>query len=101
MQMLGHAHQTGALHINAGETDAVLFFDAGEITHAECGSLFGDEAVIHILKSCVHGGAGVYKFTYGTTSAQRTVLRSATDLMLDAMREFDESSRDMADTEAL
>ena len=36
MQMLGHAHQTGALHINAGETDAVLFFDAGEITHAEC-----------------------------------------------------------------
>jgi hypothetical protein len=38
---------------------------------------------------------------YGTTSTQRTVLRSATDLMLDAMREFDESSRDMADKEAL
>jgi CheY-like chemotaxis protein len=102
MQMLGHAHQTGALHINAGETDAVLFFDAGEITHAECGSLFGDEAVIHILKSCVHGGAGVYKFVYGTTSAQRTVLRSATDLMLDAMREYDESAanRDSADSSA-
>ncbi len=101
MQMLGHAHQTGALHINAGETDAVLFFDAGEITHAECGNLFGDEAVIHIIKSCVQGGAGVYKFVYGTASAQRTVLRSATDLMLDAMREYDESSRDMADKEAL
>jgi CheY-like chemotaxis protein len=92
MQMLGHAHQTGALHINAGETDAVLFFDAGEITHAECGSLFGDEAVIHILKSCAQGGSGVYKFVYGTCSAQRTVLRSATDLMLDAMREFDEAA---------
>jgi len=38
MQMLGHAHQTGALHINAGETDGVLFYDAGEITHAECGN---------------------------------------------------------------
>jgi CheY-like chemotaxis protein len=100
MQMLGHAHQTGALHINAGETDAVLFFDAGEITHAECGSLFGDEAVIHILKGCVQGGSGVYKFAYGTTSPQRTVLRSATDLMLDAMREFDEGERDMADREA-
>jgi CheY-like chemotaxis protein len=91
IQMLGHAHQTGALHINAGETDALLFFDAGEITHAECGALFGDEAVIHILKS-VHNGAGVYKFVYGATSAQHTVLRSATDLMLDAMREFDESN---------
>jgi predicted nucleic acid-binding Zn-ribbon protein len=98
--MLGHAHQTGALHINAGETDAVLFFDAGEITHAECGNLFGDEAVIHILKSCVQGGAGVYKFVYGASSAQRTVLRTATDLMLDAMREFDEDVRDMADKEA-
>jgi CheY-like chemotaxis protein len=100
MQMLGHAHQTGALHINAGETDAVLFYDAGELAHAECGSLFGDEAVIHILKNCVNGGEGVYKFVYGATSPQRTVLRSATDLMLDAMREYDEGTRDMADKEA-
>jgi CheY-like chemotaxis protein len=94
MQMLSHAHQTGALTINAGETDAVLFFDAGEITHAECGALFGDEAVLHILKSCVQCGNGVYKFVYGATSAQRTVLRSATDLMLDAMREYDEGEHD-------
>ncbi|HEY2459457.1 MAG TPA: response regulator [Candidatus Acidoferrum sp.] len=100
VQMLGHAHQTGALHINAGDTDAVLFFDAGEITHAECGNLFGDEAVVHIIKSCVQGGSGVYKFVYGTTSAQHTVLRSATDLMLDAMREYDEGAHDMADKEA-
>src|SRR5690349_4630830 len=93
LQMLGHAHQTGALHINAGVTDALLFFDAGIITHAECGNLFGDEAVVHILKSCVRG-SGVYKFVYGTSSTQHTVLRSATDLMLDAMREYDDSARD-------
>ena len=101
MQMLGHAHQTGALHINAGETDAVLFFDAGQVIHAECGNLFGDEAVIHILKNCVESNSGVYKFVYGITSPQRTVLRSATDLMLDAMREYDEISHDTADKEAL
>jgi CheY-like chemotaxis protein len=106
LQMLGQARQTGALHINAAATDAVLFFDAGTITHAECGSLFGDEAVIHIVKSCIQGGAGVYKFVYGATAAQQTVLRSATDLMLDAMREYDESAQDlahnnMADKEAL
>jgi CheY-like chemotaxis protein len=90
LQMLGQARQTGALHINAGATDAVLFFDAGNIAHAECGSLFGDEAVIHIVKSCIHGGEGVYKFVYGATTPRTTVLRSATDLMLDAMREYDE-----------
>src|SRR6516225_10794935 len=94
MQMLGHAHQTGALHINSGDTDALLFFDAGAITHAECGSLFGDEAVIHILKSCMRNNSGVYKFVYGSASTQNTVLRSATDLMLDAMREIDESTHE-------
>jgi hypothetical protein len=52
------------------------------------------------LKGCVQGGSGVYKFAYGTISPQRTVLRSATDLMLDAMREFDEGERDLADKEA-
>ena len=81
-----------------------MFYDGGEITHAECGSLFGDEAVIHILKNCVRCGSGVYKFIYGAASAQRTVLRSATDLMLDAMREFDETERtgsnELADKEA-
>src|SRR5579863_1665381 len=93
LQMLGQARQTGALHINAGATDAVLFFDAGNINHAECGSLFGDEAVIHIVKSCIRGD-GVYKFVYGASTPRTTVLRSATDLMLDAMREYDESSLD-------
>jgi CheY-like chemotaxis protein len=97
LQMLGHARQTGALHINAGATDAVLFFDAGNINHAECGSLFGDEAVIHIVKSCIHGGEGVYKFVYGATTPRTTVLRSATDLMLDAMREYDESALNSPD----
>jgi CheY-like chemotaxis protein len=95
LQMLGQARQTGALHINAGATDAVLFFDAGNINHAECGSLFGDEAVIHIVKSCIQGGEGVYKFVYGATTPRTTVLRSATDLMLDAMREYDESANDI------
>jgi len=96
MQMLGHAHQTGALHINSGDTDALLFFDAGTVTHAECASLFGDEAVIHILKSCMRNNSGVYKFVYGSSSAKHTVLRSATDLMLDAMREIDESTHESA-----
>ncbi len=91
IQMLGQAHQTGALHLNAGETDGVIFFDAGNLMHAECGTLFGDEAVYHMVKNCHRRVEGVYKFVYGATAAQRTVLRSATDLLLDALREFDEA----------
>ncbi|HKO04996.1 MAG TPA: DUF4388 domain-containing protein [Candidatus Acidoferrales bacterium] len=94
LQMLGQARQTGALHINAAGVDGIIFFDAGEMTHAECDTLFGDEAVIHILKVCQQAPSGVYKFAYGSAALHRTVLRSATDLMLDAMREFDEAARD-------
>jgi CheY-like chemotaxis protein len=91
IQMLGQAHQTGALHINAGEIDGVIFMDGGKITHAECGALFGDEAVYQMVKKCHHRAEGVYKFVYGATAAQRTVLRTATDLLLDALREYDEA----------
>jgi DNA-binding response OmpR family regulator len=94
IQMLNQARQTGALNINAGDTDGVIYFDGGELSHAECGVLFGDEAVIYILKSCEGAGEGVYKFVYGTTATQHTVLRSATDLMLDAMRELDEAANE-------
>ena len=94
IQMLGQARQTGALHINAVDADGIIFFEGGEITHAEGGVLFGDEAVTQIVATCQGAVKGVYKFVYGATATQRTVLRSATDLLLDAMREFDESQRD-------
>jgi CheY-like chemotaxis protein len=99
IQMLGQSRQTGALHVNAGETDGIIFFEAGEIFHAECGTYFGDEAVTEIVKTCHAAEKGVYKFVYGATATQRTVLRSATDLLLDAMREFDEDERDEIEKE--
>ncbi len=94
IQMLGQASQTGALHVNAGEIDAIIFFDGGALTHAECGNLFGDEAVVAIVKNCYGASQGVYKFVYGSTAAKRSVLRSAADLMLDAMREYDEQQHE-------
>ncbi|HWG58127.1 MAG TPA: DUF4388 domain-containing protein [Candidatus Acidoferrales bacterium] len=99
IQMLGQAHQSGALHVNASEADGIIFFEGGQIVHAECEALFGDEAVTQIVKTCHAAVHGVYKFIYGAAAAQRTVLRSATDLLLDAMREFDEDQRDQAEKE--
>jgi CheY-like chemotaxis protein len=101
IQMLGQARQTGALHVNATESDGIVFFEGGEIVHAECGTLFGDEAVTQIVKACQGKSCGIYKFVYGGSAAQRTVLRSATDLLLDALREFDEGQRDEVEKESL
>ena len=99
IQMLDQGRQTGALHVNAGETDAVMFFESGEIHHAECGKLTGEEAVIQIIKECQQTAMGSYKLVTGTIANERTVHRRATDLLLDAMREFDEAQRELAERE--
>ncbi len=91
IQMLSHSRQTGALHVNAGDIDGIIFFDAGDIVHAESGDLVGDDSVVAIVKSCSQQESGVYKFVPGATATTRTVMRSATELMLDAFRELDES----------
>jgi DNA-binding response OmpR family regulator len=93
VQMLVHSRQAGALHINTGSIDGIIFFDGGDLSHAESGELAGDDAVVHIVKNCNGAEAGVYKFVPGVTATTRTVLRSATDLMLDALRELDEGEQ--------
>ncbi|MDT8070650.1 MAG: DUF4388 domain-containing protein [Terriglobia bacterium] len=90
IQMLGHSRQSGALHVNAGDVDGIIFLDGGDVLHAEVGDVVGDEAVVHIVKACNNAEKGVYKFVPGDTATTRTVLKSATELMLDALREVDE-----------
>jgi hypothetical protein len=91
VQMLSQSRQTGALHINSQRIDGVLFFDLGAISHAESGDLVGDDAVIQIVKLSNNVSEGVYKFVPGATAATRTVLRSATELLLESLRELDEA----------
>lgn len=91
LQMLAHSRQTGSLYVNAGVVDGIVFFLNGNITHAESGDLIGDRAVVHIVKRCNGVDAGNYKFLPGESAATRTVLRSATELMLEALRELDEA----------
>ena len=90
IQMLGHSRQTGVLYVNAGAIDGIIFLLAGDVIHAEAGDIVGDDAVVHIVKACNDVDYGVYKFVPGSTAATRTVLRSVTELMLEALREIDE-----------
>jgi CheY-like chemotaxis protein len=99
LQMLAHSRQTGALYVNAGSVDGIVFFENGAITHAEIGDRIGDEAVVEIVK-CSNGiETGSYKFVPGESATTRTVLRSATELMLEALRELDEAAQEDANAE--
>jgi len=88
--MLGHSRQSGVLYVNAGEVDGIIFLLGGDVIHAEAGECVGDQAVIHIVKACNGVDQGVYKFVPGNTASTRTILRSVTELMLEALREIDE-----------
>jgi len=92
VQMLCHSRQSGALHVNTREVDGIIFFDGGDISHAEAGDLIGDDAVVQIVKCCNGEETGVYKFVPGAAAGTRTVLRGATELMLEALREVDEDA---------
>jgi len=94
IQVLSQSRQTGGLHINADATDGIIFFDAGDIIHAESGQLAGDDAIIQLVKSCYLTKDGVYKFIPGDTGTLRTVQRPLNALILDALRELDEDKRD-------
>ena len=100
VQMLVHSRQTGALHVNSRELDGIVFLTGGEIFHAESGDLVGDDAVVHIVQNCNRAEDGVYKFVPGATATTRTVLRSATELMLEALRELDEGDEGSAKGES-
>ncbi|HET9180844.1 MAG TPA: DUF4388 domain-containing protein [Candidatus Angelobacter sp.] len=93
VQMLSHTRQSGALYVNANLIDGIMFFENGNLIHAECGDLAGDDAVVQIVKLCNGMESGSYKFLPGESAATRTVLRSATELMLNALRELDESTQ--------
>lgn len=93
VQMLSHTRQTGSLYVNADLIDGIMFFENGNIMHAECGELVGDDAVTEIVKTCNGMETGSYKFLPGESAATRTVLRSATELMLNALRELDEAGQ--------
>lgn len=90
VQMLAHSRQSGVLYVNAEAIDGTMFFQRGEVLHAEAGETIGDDAVIQIIKACNGLARGIYKFVPGTTAGTRTVFRTVTELMLEALRVIDE-----------
>jgi len=93
VQMLTHTRQNGALYVNADLLDGIIFLENGILTHAECGDTVGDDAMVQIVKHCNGQDSGSYKFIPGESATTRTVLRSSTELMLEALRELDEATQ--------
>lgn len=78
--------KTAKLTVTDEEKEAVIFFESGEITHAEYEGLTGASAIYRALGL----SRGQFKLEDGVTSPLRTNTRPWAELLLEGMRLLDE-----------
>ncbi len=90
LQSLDLGHKSCLLTLaNAGDK-CEMFFNDGQINHATCGPLKGDDAVYKVMSWI--GGNFTIDFT--SKSAEQSTSRSTQGLLMEGMRLLDESNRD-------
>ena len=92
MQSLEQGRKTCTLLLrSAGET-CKLYFNQGQVTHAQCGVLKGNEAVYKVLTWV----DGEWEVDFTKTSSEHTTTMSTQGLMMEGLRLLDEANRDEA-----
>jgi hypothetical protein len=89
-QLLASSSRTGRLGIDHPEGKARVYFDKGRVLHAEFNDRIGEEAVYALFAD----ERGSFEFQVGLPAPETTVTVATENLMLEAIRRLDESSRD-------
>lgn len=89
-QLLSSSARTGRLAIDHPEARAKVYFDKGQVVHAEFGDMVGDDAVYALFDD----EQGSFEFTIGLPAPRNTIGVSTENLMLESIRRLDESRRD-------
>jgi CheY-like chemotaxis protein len=92
MQSLEQGRKTCALVVRSSNEQCTLYFSEGQVTHATCGGLTGDQAVFKVLT----WADGEWELDFSKTSSDRTTTRSTQGLMMEGLRLLDEANRDAA-----
>jgi len=90
MQSLEQGRKTCALLLRSGQDACTLYFNQGQVTHAQCGSLEGNDAVYKVLTWT----DGEWEVDFAKTSSERTTTMSTQGLILEGLRLLDEANRD-------
>ncbi len=96
-QLLMAAKRTGRLAVEHPKALARIYFDRGQVVHAEFGELVGEEAVYALFKD----ERGSFEFRIGLPSPYNSITGSAENLVLEAVRRLDESRRDAPEEYAI
>lgn len=90
MQSLEQGRKTCTLLLRAGQETCKLYFNQGQVTHAEYGSLKGNEAVYKVLAWT----DGEWEVDFTGSSNEHTTTMSTQGLMMEGLRLLDEANRD-------
>lgn len=88
IQLKGHNKYTGAITIEYGDRQGVIYFVDGEIIHAELGEESGEQAIYEIIK----WPGGTFNIHPEMTSNICTIHYRTDFLLLDALRRLDEEN---------
>ncbi len=70
-----------------------MFFEAGQLHHAEWGAVLGDDAVYAV----VGWSEASFEINFNAKSDQKTTTKSTQGLLMEALRLLDEHNRDTGD----
>jgi CheY-like chemotaxis protein len=90
MQSLEQGRKTCTLLLRSGAETCKLYFNQGQVTHAQYGPLAGNEAVYKVLT----WSEGEWEVDFTRTSGEHTTTMSTQGLMMEGLRLLDEANRD-------
>ncbi len=89
LQVFAMNRRTGRLQLNQDREHGELHLSEGRIVHAQAGIVEGDKALYRLMAWT----QGNFSFTPSTSAARSTMQRNVDELLLESMRQLDESAR--------
>ncbi|HRP47118.1 MAG TPA: DUF4388 domain-containing protein [Trueperaceae bacterium] len=96
-QLLSAAKRTGRLAVEHPAGLARIYFDRGQVVHAEFGELHGEEAVYALFRD----ERGGFEFRIGLPSPTNSIEANTENLVLEGVRRLDESRRGASEEHAV
>jgi len=86
IQLLSSSAKTGAFMIDKGRNKGAIYLTKGQITHAFCGNLIGEEAIFTMAV----WQEGSFKFMDGETTPKNSVSKNNAHILMEVARKLDE-----------
>ncbi len=91
IQLIGMGRRSGVLNVTMIDGGhSAIFFDGGEMVHAEYGVLEGAPVIYKLFRK----QDGNFQFSSGVTTSKRSILQDWMTIVMEAARRFDEEERD-------